>query len=403
MVARITFPASISETLNYNEHKVQKGVAMCIAENNFLLPITAMNFYHKLDWFNQRNKLNERATTKTMHVSLNFSPSENFLVDKLNSIAQDYMERIGFGDQPYLVYQHKDAGHPHLHIVATTIRGDGTRINTHNIGRNQSEMARKLVEEKHGLIKAGTTSNELALASRIQNRLEYGKSETKRSIANVLKQTINLYNYVSLAQFNAILSAFGVKADRGKEESFTHRKNGLLYRMIDKEGQAIGIPIKASSIAGKPTLAYLENRFTLNKTNRDVLKLQLKNSLDHCLMQRPTSLDKMTQFLSDQPIQTVLRQNAEGRIYGITFVDHKNRSVFNGSELGKEYSIAGLAKKLKTAKQKVIKLIHAEQKNAEKNAQQIEGLVNDLLQTEPGTQHIPSHLKKKKRKKQRGI
>ena len=173
--------------------------------------------------------------------------------------------------------------------------------------------------------------------------------------------------------------------------------------MIDKEGQAIGIPIKASSIAGKPTLAYLENRFTLNKTNRDVLKLQLKNSLDHCLMQRPTSLDKMTQFLSDQPIQTVLRQNAEGRIYGITFVDHKNRSVFNGSELGKEYSIAGLAKKLKTAKQKVIKLIHAEQKNAEKNAQQIEGLVNDLLQTEPGTQHIPFHLKKKKRKKQRGI
>ena len=44
MVARITFPASISETLNYNEHKVQKGVAMCIAENNFLLPIICHEF-----------------------------------------------------------------------------------------------------------------------------------------------------------------------------------------------------------------------------------------------------------------------------------------------------------------------------------------------------------------------
>lgn len=403
MVARITFPASMNETLNYNEHKVKKGVAMCIAENNFLLPITALNFYHKLDWFNQRNKLNERATTKTMHVSLNFAPSENYPIEKLNSIAKDYMERIGFGDQPYLVYRHSDAGHPHLHIVATTIRGDGTRINTHNIGRNQSEMARKLVEEKYGLIKAGETKSELRVDSPIKSRLEYGKSETKRSIANVLKQTINLYNYVSLAQFNAILSTLGVCADRGKEGSITHRKNGLLYRMIDKEGQPIGVPIKASSIAGKPTLAYLENRFTLNQTNRDVLKQQLTNSLDNCMQQRPTGLDKMMNLLRTQSIETVLRQNAEGRIYGITFVDHKNRSVFNGSELGKAYSINGLTKTLKTEQHNVLKSARVEQQNAAEEIEKIQGLVNDLMQPEIEYLTTPFQLLKKKRKKQKRV
>jgi hypothetical protein len=116
----------LNETLNYNEHKVRKGAAVCIAENNFLLPLSAMNFYHKLDWFESRNDLNTRATTKTLHVSLNFATTENFTPEKLTAISREYMERIGFGDQPYLVYQHKDAGHPHVHIVATTIRDDGT-------------------------------------------------------------------------------------------------------------------------------------------------------------------------------------------------------------------------------------------------------------------------------------
>ncbi|MEO8173493.1 MAG: relaxase/mobilization nuclease domain-containing protein [Sediminibacterium sp.] len=403
MVARITTPASLNETLNYNEHKVQKGVAVCIAENSFLLPVHAMNFYHKLDWFERRNALNERATTKTLHVSLNFAPTENFSVDKLTAIAHDYMERIGFGDQPYLVYQHKDAGHPHLHVVVTTIRADGSRINTHNMGRNQSEVARKGVEEKYGLVKAGSVPRESVGITPVVDKLEYGKAETKRSIANVLKQTINLYNYTSLAQFNAVLSQFGVMADRGKEGSFTHRKNGLLYRMLDKDGIAIGVPIKASTIAGKPTLPYLQSRFAINEKNRPVLKLYLKNALDETLGLKPSSLDKLMCDLKTKSVQTVLRQNSEGRIYGITFVDNKNRSVFNGSELGKEYSIAGLTEKLKEGKSEEMSnhdLLNGENKSA---SHTIEGLVDDLLYSERSLALMPYQLKKKKRKKRRGI
>ena len=64
------------------------------------------------------------------------------------------MERIGFGNQPYLVYQHHDAGHPHIHIVSIKVREDGSRVDTQNIGRNQSEKARKEIEKEFGLLKA---------------------------------------------------------------------------------------------------------------------------------------------------------------------------------------------------------------------------------------------------------
>lgn len=84
-----------------------------------------MNFYQKLAGFHQRNNLNERASTKTLHVSLNFDPSEKLNPQKLLLIANEYMNRIGFAEQPFLVYKHVDAGHPHIHIVSTTIQADG--------------------------------------------------------------------------------------------------------------------------------------------------------------------------------------------------------------------------------------------------------------------------------------
>ena len=143
MVAKITIPKSIEAALNYNEKKVQKGNAECLHAANYLADASQMNFYQKLNGFESLNSLNERASTKTLHVSLNFDQSEKLSIEKLVEVANVYMNKIGFGEQPFFVYKHEDAGHPHIHIVSTTIKGDGSRINTHNIGRNQSEKSKK--------------------------------------------------------------------------------------------------------------------------------------------------------------------------------------------------------------------------------------------------------------------
>ena len=147
MVAKITIPKSIKAALNYNEKKVEKGAAECLHGANYLSEVKNMNFYQKLNGFEMLNNLNSRATTKNIHISLNFDPSEKLSNDKLVEVANVYMEKIGFGQQPFLVYKHEDAGHPHIHIVSTTIKENGSRINTHNIGRNQSEKARKEIEQ----------------------------------------------------------------------------------------------------------------------------------------------------------------------------------------------------------------------------------------------------------------
>jgi Relaxase/Mobilisation nuclease domain len=420
MVAKITTPKSIEAALNYNEKKVQKGNAVCLQAANYLNEAKNMNFYQKLNGFERLSSLNERASTKTLHVSLNFDPSEKLAENKLMQIAFDYMEKIGFGQQPYLVYKHEDAGHPHIHIVSTTIKADGSRINTHNIGRNQSEKARKEIEQLYGLVKAERQQHILkpGIKPVDAEKAIYGKSETKRCISNVVGAVFSQYKFASLPEFNAALKQFNVVADRGKEEGRIYKNRGLVYRILDANGNNVGVPIKASSISCKATLDNLEKKFTANETAKESLKPFVKIKLDDCLSQSPSTMNELMEQLKQKNIYTLLRQNAEGRLYGITFVDNQNKIVFNGSDFGKGYSAAALQSRLGNLKENIcandeakasvsfpaLKIGMTLKKSKEQNiAKPVkkDSLMDLLLSAKAQHDNTPSGLLKKKRKKKK--
>lgn len=420
MVAKITTPKSIEAALNYNEKKVQKGVAVCLQAVNYLNEAKNMNFYQKLNGFEMLNSLNERATTKTLHVSLNFDPSEKLAESRLLQIASDYMTKIGFGEQPYLIYKHEDAGHPHIHIVSTTINANGSRINTHNIGRNQSEKARKEIEQLYGLVKAERQQQLLksGIKSVDVEKAIYGKSETKRSISNVVGVVFTQYKFTSLPEFNAALKQFNIVADRGKEEGKIYKNRGLVYRILDNNGNKAGVPIKASSISCKPILDNLEKKFVINEAAKESLKPFVKTKLDDCLSQSPSTMKELMEHLKQKNIYTLLRQNEEGRLYGITFVDNQNKVVFNGSGLGKGYSATALQSRLTTGNEKslsndekkgsgsggFIKKEMGQQKQQGKTMPLTTKTVTPLevlLSTKEQYDNIPNSLLKKKRKKKK--
>src|SRR5688572_28910364 len=154
MVAIITYPSNLMNALNYHEKKVQKAKAECLYAENFLLDKHQLNFYDKLHRFKNQIALNPGIQTNLLHVSLNFEPTEIISKGDLVQIGNTYMEKIGFADQPYLIYQHNDAGHPHIHILTTTIQNAGSPIYLHNIGKEKSEPARTEIEFDFNLIKA---------------------------------------------------------------------------------------------------------------------------------------------------------------------------------------------------------------------------------------------------------
>ena len=135
----------IAKTLQYNEEKLTQGTAECILAANFLKDVSRLTPQDKLHCFQRRMALNERVTTN-QHITLNFDPLDKLSNEQMQQIAKRYMKEIGFERQPYLVYRHYDAGHPHCHIVTTHVRPDGSPIEQYNIGRNQSEKARLSIE-----------------------------------------------------------------------------------------------------------------------------------------------------------------------------------------------------------------------------------------------------------------
>ncbi len=327
--------------LNYNEDKVDKGIAMCIASGNYPFQPEQMGIGTKLGYMNRLMELNHRAELKAMHISLNFSPSETDLTkERLTAIADAFMQGIGFGKQPYLVYQHYDAGHPHVHIVTTTVRRDGSHINTYMIGKKKSEPIRKNIEQEFGLVRAEKQDKTQQYRPEpvSPSKVQYGRSETKTAIQNVLGHVLSKYRYSSLSELNAVLGLYNVRAEQGEESSRVLQHGGLLYRILDPTGKPTGVPIKASLIYNTPTLKKLEENFNKNAERSPSHQARVRSAVYTVLKGRGIDLKKFAEELSSKGIDLVIRKNEQGFVYGLTYVDHITRNVFNGSSLGKRYS-----------------------------------------------------------------
>jgi Relaxase/Mobilisation nuclease domain len=344
MVCKVISGKSLKGALNYNENKVREGLAESIAAVNFIAEPEHLNFYNKLLRFENLIERNGRAKTNAVHISLNFDIGEKLSQTKLIEIATTYMNKIGFGDQPYLVYEHRDAAHPHLHIVTTNIQEDGKRISIHNLGKHQSEQARIEIEEKYGLVKAGSKQKQ-GFDTTLTKAI-YGKSETKRTINNIVAKVMRRYKFASVNELNAVLRQYNVMAERGKEGMTMFNKNGLLYTMLDSKGNKVGIPIKASALYCKPTMKNLDGHFKRGSALKGVHKERLIKIIDSFFhaTDRHARVN-FCDYMKFYGVNVMFRENKDGIVYGLTFIDNRKGAVFNGRDLGKEYSGQALIKR----------------------------------------------------------
>lgn len=347
MVARINSGKSIRGILNYNENKVEKAEARMLMASGFTRDCHQLSFNNKLYRFEYLTRQNMRATTNAMHITLNFSRQDKIDDELLQRIAADYMERVGFGEQPYLVYRHFDASHPHIHIATVNIAEGGQRIETYNIGKNQSEKARKEIEQEYNLIRAEDQQKEMAFILRPAELTGqvYGKTETKAAIASIVREVTGSYKFTSLSELNAALRQFNIWANPGAEGSRMREKEGLTYHLLDDSGKAVGVPIKASSIYGSPTIKFLKSRFASNSIERKPYGQRMKHLIDKAVT-NAVNLGQLMANLQQHGIRIVIRENQHGQVYGLTFIDNATRCVFNGSDLGKSYSAKAFVERL---------------------------------------------------------
>ena len=121
---------------------------MLLEETCFCQDPTPKNLVHVFE--NVLSLNNFVRSRRYFHCSINLPRGEKLNDDKFLEIANDYLEQMGYGDCPHVIYKHTDMDHDHLHVVCTTVDFDGKKVNDSLNYYRSAEITRKL-ELKYGL------------------------------------------------------------------------------------------------------------------------------------------------------------------------------------------------------------------------------------------------------------
>jgi len=147
------------------------------------------------------------------------------------------------------------------------------------------------------------------------------------------------YKFQTLGEYNAVLSLYNIRCEQTDGRVNGREYHGLVYFATDDEGKTIANPFKASRLGKFASRTAIDSRFEKAKDKIDVAPT--RNRVTDVLA-RATDKEDFTSRLKDCGIDVVFRYTDEGRIYGVTFIDHNTMTVLNGSRLGKQFSANAL-------------------------------------------------------------
>lgn len=340
MVAKINRGVSLYGALAYNWQKVDDRTARIISGNGMITDSANcpdMNMQNAIYGFRKYLLANKNTDKPILHISLNPSLDDNLSEKQLAMLADEYMRKMGYGSQPYIVFLHEDIERRHIHIVSTCVNERGEKIDD-SYEWNRSMRACRELERKFGLQQVADKRRELL--EPYLKKADYRDGDVKRQIGNIFKSVFSSYRFQSFGEYSALLSCFNIEAKQVKGEHEGTPYNGIVYAITDDSGRPVSTPVKSSLIGKRFGYEGIQKRIGYNARDYKAKKWQSKIANDVTFAKHGCRGDRDTfvSILALRGIDVVFRENDDGRIYGATFIDHRNKEVYNGSRLGKEFS-----------------------------------------------------------------
>ncbi len=335
MIAKISSTENLGGALGYNFKKVEKGEASIL--------LAAELYQSKEGRYTMEDVLadmealipkNCRTKKTVFHCSLNPHPDEKLSDERLTQIAKEYMEALGYGNQPYIVFKHNDIPREHIHIVSLRVDSRGQKIND-KFEKRRSKKITDALERKFSLIPSSKVTDK---AMKETPKIDTTKGNIKEQVAETLLSVLKHYEFCSLGELNAILSVYNLAVEEVKTEFRGKKYDGLVYVPTDDKGDKVSSPIHASDIGRGVGYTAVQNRMQKSKQNVKPLIPSVRNKVLQTMRTSPQTEEELRQRLEEQSLRVFIRKNESGRIYGITFIDDKEGIALNGSRLGKGYA-----------------------------------------------------------------
>ncbi|MEY8246413.1 conjugal transfer protein MobB [Heminiphilus faecis] len=331
MVAKISIGSSLYGALAYNGEKMNKEQGRVLGANKIILPADGqIDIARMVENFNDFMPKTGKTKKPVLHISLNPHPDDRLSEQQYEILAREYLDKLGFGEQPYIIYKHMDIDRHHIHIVTVNVNEQGKRLNQDFLFRRSKRITTGL-EEKYNLHKAQREK----ITPDMPIRKVDPSGDIKRQVANTVKMVGMRYMFQTIGEYNAILSLYNIRCEQTDGRVNGREYHGLVYFATDDDGKTIATPFKASRLGKFASRTAIDSRFEKAKDKIEVAPT--KRNVDDVLANAADKSDFIAK-LKVRNIDVVFRYTDEGRIYGVTFIDHGTMTVLNGSRLGKEFS-----------------------------------------------------------------
>ena len=335
MIAKISATENLGGALGYNFKKVEKEEASILLTQG--LYQNKEGTYTMAEVFaDMQAVIPEKFRTKKMvfHCSLNPHPDEKLSDETLTQIAKEYMETLGYGKQPYIVFKHNDIAREHIHIVSLRVDSRGQKIND-RFEKRRSKKITDALEKRFGLIPSSKITEKTVAET---PKVDTTKGNIKEQVASVVRMVLKHYRFCSLGELNAVLSKYNLAVEEVKTEFRGKKYDGLVYVPTDDKGGKVSTPINASDIGRGVGYTAVQNRMQKSKQAIKPLISIIRYRVLQTMRTSPKTEEELRQRQEEQGLRVFIRKNESGRIYGITFIDDKEGIALNGSRLGKGYA-----------------------------------------------------------------
>ena len=222
MIAKIIKGADFGGVINYMLSK-QEGKAMVLASNN--IGFTDQNLcVHE---FTLQASMRPNVQKPVCHTILSFSANDadQLTDDVMIKIANEYLEKMGYGNTQSLIVRHSDRQHPHLHICINRIGNDGKTISDCNEKYRSMKICRELTN-RYGLTlgegKMAVNRHRL----RGEDKLRY---EIFDAIKAVLPKSKNWKEFVENLDKQGITTRFKTKGNTDVVQGIIFEKGGCSF------------------------------------------------------------------------------------------------------------------------------------------------------------------------------
>ena len=229
MIGTIVYGESCQGMLNYVFRK--EGMRILGYGNMISQDISQKFFGSVLHFQGQRNATKNRYA----HISLNLPHGEHLDDETFHQVSKEYMEQMGYGEQPYVLVRHNDTKHEHVHIITTNVNESGKVLNIFNSHR-RSVATRQYLEKKFALSPAPNTKQERNLPlyrlPELQSAMDHNQG-TKFYLQDVLNGILQKHKVRSFQELAKLTAPYHIEIRQTKSES---GRVGVAYGLNNQKG-----------------------------------------------------------------------------------------------------------------------------------------------------------------------